>query len=176
MPAAHGDFDMIYRLIPAAIFGATLMSSTAVLAFDPVVVTPDSYVTIHPNGVTDYVLATKEQTGGQFGAIILGDTKGGGGPGPAIVHTNETEIWYVLEGTFEFHVGAKVFEGGPGTFVAVDAGQPHGFITKSAGKLLTIFSPGGYEHFFMDWEKQNLTPGPDLGKLEESYGVTRPAP
>lgn len=167
---------MTYRLIFAAMFGAgaLLATSAAAIAFDPIVSPADGHIVIHPAGAVDYVLATKEQTGGQFGAIILGDSAAGGGPGPAIIHASETEIWYVLEGTYEFHVGAKVFEGGPGTFVAVDAGQPHGFITKSAGKLLTIFSPGGYERFFMDWDKQKLTPGPDLGKLEQSYGVTRP--
>ena len=30
------------------------------------------------------------------------------------------------------------------------------------------------EQFFMEWDKQGLQPGPELGKLEESYGVTRP--
>lgn len=165
---------MIYRFVPAVLFAAVAMTASAAIAFEPIISAADGHVAIHPNGVTDYVLATKEQTGGQFGAIILGDTKAGGGPGPAIVHANETELWYVLEGTFEFHVGPKVFDGGPGTFVAVDAGQPHGYITKSAGQVLTIFLPGGYEHFFMDWEKQKLVPGPDLGKLEQSYGVTRP--
>lgn len=64
--------------------------------------------------------------------------------------------------------------GGPGTFVAVDKGQAHGFIGKTPGKLLVLFMPGGYEHFFMDWEAQGLVPGPELGALENSYGVTRP--
>jgi mannose-6-phosphate isomerase-like protein (cupin superfamily) len=166
---------MSYRIISAAIFAAALTATaTSAIAFESIISPADGHVTIHPNGVVDYVLATKEQTGGQFSAIILTDPVGGGGPGPAIIQHTQTEIWYVLEGTYEFHVGAKVFDGGPGTFVAVDAGQPHGFITKGAGKLLVLYSPGGYEHFFMDWDKLGLKPGPDLGKLEESYGVTRP--
>jgi hypothetical protein len=33
---------------------------------------------------------------------------------------------------------------------------------------------GGYEHFFMDWEKQGLSPDPALGLLENEYGLTRP--
>jgi mannose-6-phosphate isomerase-like protein (cupin superfamily) len=157
----------------AAIILACL--ATPSFAFDPIVVLPGGGTAIQPNGNPALVLATKEQTGGQFGAIILSDAGAGGGPGPAIIQQTQTEIWFVLEGSYEFHIGDKVFTAGPGTFIAVDAGQPHGFITKSAGRLLTLYAPGGYEHFFMDWDKLGLKPGPDLGKLEKSYGATRPA-
>ena len=147
--------------------------STSALAFEPIISLGGQHTIIHPNGDTDEVLATREQTDGQLGVITL-YSKAGAGPGPAIVQANGAEIWYALEGTFEFHVGDKVIEGGPGTFIAVDAGQSHGYIAKTDAKLLVIYSPGGYEHFFMDWEKQGLKPGPDLGKLENQYGVTRP--
>ena len=153
---------------------ATAFAPSSAGAFEPVISMSEGRVAIHPGGSPAEVLATREQTGGQFSAIILSDATGGGGPGPAIVHANESEVWFVLEGTYEFHVGNKVVEGGPGTFIAIDASQPHGYITKTAGKVLAIFTPGGYEHFFMDWDKQGLKPGPDLGKLEQSYGVTRP--
>ncbi len=99
---------------------------------------------------------------------------GAPGPGSAIVHSKEAEIWYVLEGKYEFYVGGETFEGGPGTFVAVDAGHPHGFTNLEDGKLLVFFTPGGYEGFFVDWETQGLARGPALGALEQSYGVTRP--
>jgi mannose-6-phosphate isomerase-like protein (cupin superfamily) len=143
-------------------------------AFEPFISPADQHATIQIGGDTHQVLATREQTDGQLGIIILTDVAGGGGPGPAIVHSREAEFWYVLEGTYEFHVGDRVFEGGPGTFVAADAGQPHGFITRSPGRLLTIFSPGGYEDFFKTWAELGLLRGPELGKLENSYGVTRP--
>jgi mannose-6-phosphate isomerase-like protein (cupin superfamily) len=162
------------KLWPVSIVLLAALVSTQAMAFEPIISTADGHTVIHPNGSLDEVLATREQTGGQFSAITLSDSAAGGGPGPAIVHADESEIWYVIDGTFEFHVGDKVVVGGPGTFVAVDAGQPHGYITKTAGKLLAIFTPGGYEHFFMDWDKMGLKPGPDLGKLEQSYGVTRP--
>ena len=83
-------------------------------------------------------------------------------------------MWYVLDGTFEFHLGDKAFDAGPGTFMRVDAGQPNGYTTKADGHILLVYIPGGYEHFFMDWAKLGLKPGPDLAKLENSYGVTRP--
>lgn len=142
-------------------------------AFEPIVSPGGSHRVIHPGGGTAEILATREQTGGQFSAVML-EGPAGDGPGPAIMHSNETELWYVLEGEYEFHVGDRTLVGGPGTFVAVDAGQSHGFISKTAGKLLVVFAPGGYEHFFIDWDAKKITPGPDLGALEEQYGVTRP--
>ena len=159
-------------LIGCGIF-PLLTFGTQVSAFEPVISMAGEHVTIHPAGAVDEILATREQTGGQFSVLTLA-SKAGDGPGPAIVHANEAEAWYVLVGTFEFHVGDQVFEGGPGTFVAVDAGQPHGYIGKTDGTLLVFFTPGGYEHFFMDWETQGLVPGPELGALEQTYGVTRP--
>ncbi len=155
----------------AAVLLAVAAASPA-LAFEPIVSLPSDSRVIHPDGATDEILATREQTGGQVSVLILGGD--GGGPGPAIIHSREAELWYVLEGDFEFHVGDRVINGGPGTFVAVDAGQPHGFIQKGKGRLLVIFTPGGYEHFFMDWAEKGLTAGPGLAPLEESYGVTRP--
>jgi quercetin dioxygenase-like cupin family protein len=119
------------------------------------------------------VLATREQTDGQFGIVMLLN-KAGEGPGPAITHSLEAESWYVVEGNYEFHIGDRVFEGGPGTFVSVDAGQPHGHIAKTDGKLLVLFQPGGYENFFMEWNETQVPKGPEAGKLEEKYGVTRP--
>lgn len=144
-------------------------------AYEPIISLPGEHRLIHPSGVTDEVLATREQTDGEFGMIILSGPAGSG-PGPSITHHRGSETWYVLEGTFEFHVSDKVFESGPGTFISVDSETSHGFIAKTDGKILVTFQPGGYENFFIDWDKLGLQPGPELGKLEESYGLTRPAP
>jgi mannose-6-phosphate isomerase-like protein (cupin superfamily) len=149
-----------------------LAAAAPALAFDPIISIGGQHLVIHPGGGTQEVLATSAQTGGAFAMTVTSDAADSS-PG-MIVHANEAEIWYVLEGTFEFRVGDKVAEGGPGTFVAVDKGQPHTFKTKTPGKLLMLYAPGGFEQFFIDWEKQGLDFGPELGALEASYGVTRP--
>ena len=161
-------FEFSTTLLVLASFAAPAV------AFEPIISIGGQHRIIRPHGESDEVLATAEQTDGKYGVITLSDVAAGGGPGPAIVNANADEMWYVLEGTYEFHVGDKVFEGGPGTFILAPAGQPHGFITKSAGRILAVYTPGGFEQFFMDWEAQGLSPGPELGKLEEKYGVTRP--
>ena len=152
---------------------ALIVLATPALAFESFVSQPGANREIHPAGVTDDVLATKEQTGGQLGMVILGNPVGGG-PGPAIVDNKATDYFFVIDGTYEFHLGAKVIDAGPGTLLVADKGMPHGFITKTPGRILAIFAPGGYEHFFMDWDTLKLQPGPELGKLENKYGVTRP--
>jgi mannose-6-phosphate isomerase-like protein (cupin superfamily) len=162
------------RISATALVLAALLpfSANQARAFEPVIAIGGQHTVIHPNGGYQELLATKEQTDGKFGMTMTSDPAGSG-PGSSMSHGKEAEMWYVLEGTFEFHVAGKTFEGGPGTFVAVDAGQHHDFITKTPGKLLMFWMPGGFEHFFMDWDKQGLKPGPELGKLEESYGVKR---
>ena len=157
------------------LFAAGILAATAMpaLSFESYISLPGPDREIHPAGVTDAVIATKEQTDGQLGMVIL-DNPVGAGPGPAIIDHKAADYFFVIDGTYEFHLGDKVVEAGPGTLLAADKGTSHGYITKTAGHILAIFSPGGYEHFFMDWDKQQLKPGPDLGRIEEKYGVTRP--
>lgn len=150
-----------------------LLASGAAAAYEPIVSMAGEHMRINPPGSAIDVLATREQTDGQFGAVLLLN-KAGEGPGPAITHSLGSETWYVVEGTYEFHVGDRVFEGGPGTFVSVDAGQQHGHVAKTVGKLLVLFQPGGYEHFFIEWNETQVPKGPEAGALEEQYGVTRP--
>lgn len=160
------------RLNSIILAAGTLAATTlAASAFEPFYSIPGQQTMIHPSGAADTVLATQEQTDGQLGVIILH----GDGPGANIVHAARAEYWYILDGTYEITLGDETFEGGPGTFVATPAGTKHNIHLKEGdGHFLTIFSPGGYEHFFMDWEKQGLSPGPELGALENQYGLTRP--
>jgi quercetin dioxygenase-like cupin family protein len=129
-------------LSAAAAFATGL--ALPVLAYEPIVTMPGEGQTVTPAVQTIHILAGAPQTDGKLGMIVI-EGKAGEGPGPSITHTKESETWYVLEGTYEFHVGEQVIEGGPGTFLSVDAGQPHGFINKTDGKLLIVFTPGGYE-------------------------------
>jgi quercetin dioxygenase-like cupin family protein len=145
------------------------------LAYDPIISLEGQHATVTPAVQTIQILAGAAQTDGKLGMIII-EGKAGEGPGPSITHSKESETWYVLEGTYEFHVGTEVIEGGPGTFISVDSGQPHGFVNKTDGRLLIVFTPGGYEEFFAEWDAKDLQRGPELGALERSYGVTRPAP
>jgi mannose-6-phosphate isomerase-like protein (cupin superfamily) len=150
---------------------ALTLTTFAVSAFEPFYSIGGQHQEIHTSGGNVELLATQEQTDGQLGVLIFG----GDGPGANIVHARNAVYWFVLEGTYQFTVGDQTVKGGAGTFVAAPAGTPHNLqLLLGPGRFLEIFSPGGYEHFFMDWEKQGLSPGPALGALENQYGVTRP--
>ena len=150
-----------------------LVAAAPAWAFEPIMVIGGQAPVIHPGGGTQEVLATRSQTGGQFSAIV-DVQKAGSDTGGPMIHANETEIWFVVEGNYEFQVGGKTFEAGPGTFVAVDAGQPHSFVAKTDGKLLMLWSPGGFEQFFVGWDNQGIPFGPDIATQATSYGVTWP--
>ncbi|MCX7702022.1 MAG: cupin domain-containing protein, partial [Gemmataceae bacterium] len=65
------------------------------------------------------------ETGGAY-AVLEQQVPPGSGP-PLHVHRHETEIFYVLAGTFEFTVAGQTFRGTTGTLVAGPRDIPHTF-------------------------------------------------
>lgn len=118
--------------LAVAYFTSAMAFAPPARASDAVVSMGDAPREFHPATASDWLLATSE---GRYDAVVLSDAPGTG-PAPSIV--NAASIFYVLDGVFEFHVGDDVFDGGPGTLVSVNAGQPHGYIQKTAGKVLIV--------------------------------------
>lgn len=172
------DFLCIAGLIPA------LSLVSPVQAFEPVISLGEGLAgvavtetTVHAAGGTfdvvsraGKVLATPDLTDGQFSVVTLAGSAGqtiGGDLVPAL----SAEAWYVLTGTYEFHVGDRVFEGGPGTFVALDAGQMHSYADKTGGTLLAIYAPVADRSAIPGIAKQVIEPV--SGRLQGSYGATQ---
>ena len=156
----------------------TALSGFAMAAdFEPMISVGGQHRVVHPSGGNVEILVTKDQTGGDFSMITLSDAPGGG-PGPAVTHKERTETFYVLEGRYRFFQGDKVTEGGPGTVVVNPPGVPHGFVNigTTDGTLLAMYSPGGFEDFFIEWAESGINPGPELGALEAKHGASRPPP
>jgi quercetin dioxygenase-like cupin family protein len=65
-------------------------------------------------------------------------------------HLNTVELFYVLEGEIEFIVDDEPMIADAGCFLRIAKGQSHGFAnrTSAAARLLAIWSPGGFEHFY----------------------------
>jgi quercetin dioxygenase-like cupin family protein len=73
--------------------------------------------------------AVGAETGGQYWALEgLADKHMAV---PLHAHTQEDEIWYVLEGEIAFTAGDETRVEGPGTFVYIPRGVPHTFQIKS---------------------------------------------
>jgi quercetin dioxygenase-like cupin family protein len=91
--------------------------------------------------------ATGADTNGAYTVIEL-DAAPNVGPPPHI-HRDADESFYVLEGVFDFALGAEPFSAGPGSFVHLPKGIVH--VHKAGGgagaRALVIQSPAGVERF-----------------------------
>lgn len=83
------------------------------------------------------------------------------------LHQKEEEHFVVLEGTYRVAVEDKIFDVAPGTSVAVPKGVPHAWrnLSSSPGRLLAIFTPGGFERLV-----QEVISAP-AGNVEELGGA-----
>ena len=85
------------------------------------------------------------------GALTVLESEVAPGEGPPLhTHEVESELLYVLEGSFRFQHGEEISEGGAGAMMFIPPGAAHCFqnIGEDDGKLLVVFSPAGMEDFF----------------------------
>lgn len=114
-------------------------------------------------------------TGGAF-AVIESRVPPGGGP-PRHVHEHEDEMFYVLEGEFEFSSGDETARAGRGALVVLPRGLPHGFrnVGDRPGVLINTITPGGFEAFFEAVDRLPKDRPLDREQVEqigESFGLT----
>lgn len=97
---------------------------------------------------------------------------------PQHIHADHDETFFVVEGKFEFTLGAKVITADPGAFLLVERGQPHGFrnMGTSSGRIVGTF--GSYfAQYFRELaqiiERTGAAPTPDdWVKLYGRFGTT----
>ena len=119
------------------------------------------------------VKASADTTGGSFTIIeelAPLDT-------PPHIHDREDEVFYILEGEHVVEVGEKAFPVGPGGLAFGPRGVPHAQRRKvpRAGRLLTVFSPAGFEGFFRELAEAERagTIGPAAyAQVSKRYGIT----
>lgn len=99
-------------------------------------------------GMAIHYLLTSDQTGNRFTVVEI-RTKQGLGP-PPHTHMEMDEMFYVIEGAYEFLVGDRTETVEAGGAVFVPAGVRHTFRQVSTGsaRLLDLHTPGGFEDFF----------------------------
>lgn len=85
---------------------------------------------------------------------------------PLHVHDLEEEAFYVLGGRGSFVVGDERMELGPGDFVLVPRGAPHGLakVGDEDLRMLVICSPAGFEQFFPEVERREVAGGSPMGE------------
>ena len=72
-------------------------------------------------------------------------------------HKKMIEIFYVLEGQVEFAFDDEIVSAGPGTTLNVPPDVWHEVKSPAGARLLTIFSPGGFDRYLE--ELVSLTEG-----------------
>ncbi len=85
------------------------------------------------------------------------------GAGPH-AHPSFDEVFYVLEGEYEFVVDDRVLRAREGSVVFIPRGAFHDFHNAGDGpsRLLTFCSPGGIEDFFEELSQLG-SESPDMG-------------
>jgi len=97
-----------------------------------------------------FILLRGEETGGQLG-LYEQFVAAGTGAGPHH-QTTEDEVFYILEGEWEFTAGAAVRQCGPGTLIYAPADATHAFKSLSPdkpGRMLSWNAPAGHERFYV---------------------------
>ncbi len=101
-----------------------------------------------PPGHPDVVL--KAGASATLGAYsLLEFTVAGNGP-PMHVHHDAEEAFYVLDGEITIRIGTDSIQAIAGSFILIPRETPHTFDNASEhpSRMLTIFSPPGFEQFF----------------------------
>lgn len=97
---------------------------------------------------------------------------------PPHVHTQEDEIWFVLEGALDITIAGVTHRVEPGGVAFGPRGIEHGFecVGEGTNRFVLITTPGGFERFFRDVDAETTGPGtPAMGRVLElvaKHGMT----
>jgi len=95
-------------------------------------------------------IATSEQTAGAYAVVELTEM-----PGYKTAwhrHNNYEETFYVMEGVLTITIANETHELPAGSYILIPRGTPHaqGNFSAHPVRLLTTFTPGGFDRFFAD--------------------------
>lgn len=131
---------------------------TTTIAPSPAAVAPSRIVTVaaaaaeaHWLGVELMEpLVTPQMSGGRYD-VVRATVAPGGGP-PPHRHSREDELFYVVDGTFQFVRDDAFFTAGPGTSCFLPRGTVHCFknVGETTGTLIVVATPSGFADFCAD--------------------------
>jgi quercetin dioxygenase-like cupin family protein len=104
------------------------------------------------------VVADGAVTGGAYSLTEATSPAGAGVPFHA--HDRAVECFYVLDGRYRLTVSGAEHEAGPGDFLLIPRGAPHGFkVLEGEARALVLFAPAGFEEVFRRMPEIFGTPG-----------------
>jgi quercetin dioxygenase-like cupin family protein len=113
-------------------------------------VTPEGAERLDVLGSPMTLLATAEQTGGAYEAVLVDAGPGG----DLLPHRHPwEELYFVVEGTMEVQVGRRVETLGPGGFVTLPARCLHAYrVTSASARFLHVSLGRGAVDAFRDFQ------------------------
>lgn len=111
---------------------------------------PEVGSTVHLLGTLITFKATAAETEGGFSLVEVATAPGA--QTPPHRQRMDTEAFYVLDGVYEFYLDGIVSTRGPGSFLFVPRGVPHGFRNPGTvpARMLIINLPGGVHENFLN--------------------------
>ena len=96
---------------------------------------------------------------------------------PLHVHSNEDELWYILEGEHVFQIGDVEMTAGPGDVVFGPRGVPHSQrrVVPRKGRFIEVYTPGGFDAVFRELaeaEARGESMPEVYRSVSEKYGIT----
>ena len=144
------------------------MTDIKLTEISPIVLRPGEG--LHLPGPEGIVIKAKgATTNGSVGFVEA--TSQPGFVAPPHIHYDYDEMFYVLDGEFQFLLGTETVTTPAGSFVFIPRGLVHSprVTGDRAARVVFAFVPGGAEQAFEEMSK--LTPGPDgmpdMVKLQE---------
>jgi quercetin dioxygenase-like cupin family protein len=92
-----------------------------------------------------FVKSPQELTDGRTTVVV--DILKPGFALPRHHHQVMAEIFYILDGDVTFAFDDETIVATPGTMVTIPAGVRHAVSCVAGGRLITIFSPGGFDQY-----------------------------
>lgn len=93
---------------------------------------------------------------------------------PAHRHRSMVEIFYILDGDVTFAFEDETLIATPGTTVTVPANTRHEVTCPEGGRLVTIFTPGGFERYLTELaalNREQLDDADFVRELSERYDI-----
>ncbi|MDA7430468.1 cupin domain-containing protein [Primorskyibacter aestuariivivens] len=116
-------------------------------------------------GVVYKTILSSDTSGGAL-SIIDNVSRPDTGP-PRHVHSDCDEAFVVLSGEVAFEVEGQLVHRGPGQTAFVPRGAEHSFrvLGHQPARMLTIFSPGGFEAFFAEMAENDYSIPGDMEQI-----------
>ena len=151
----------------------TTVADLSTAHFDPILTDTGNGPSFTMLGTTMRLIATSTATGGRF-TVLEQVTPPGWGP-PRHIHSREDEISYILQGSYDLHVGDEHRTVSAGASAILPRNVPHGFrnVAPAPSRLLCVITPGGLEEYFLAVAKCPPPPNPaQLAELARPFGLT----